>query len=314
MQPIQFSESPGGGFTRPRVSPREVGSLVGLALALVVAASCSTAGSPTAGASASVPAAPSPTPELTAELAAGMCNIPDLVGMEITKTGAPVFWKAAGFSGEVTEVGDTSNWVVAIQSPAYPGTAPCTAGVTVSEGVQATPPVTPSPNPTPAEWSSVPQDALAAACGGTALPYADAYAGTVHPLAVMVDGGASGSYGSGDFDINDKWYTNIGWPSPIQLVVCVTQQYVTLGSCGTYKRSDGVVGKVVRERDVEKVRVIVALTAEVLQSKTFYGSTPACAKNVTIPSDPPPWTISGNMVDLATINDYATAVSTQSAP
>jgi hypothetical protein len=296
-------------------------------LALVVAfvvAGCSGAATapptepPTQRPAATPTAAPPPTPTLPPDT----CTIPDLVGMGITRTGARGFLKDAGFYGGVDEVGDATDWTVAKQLPSYPGTARCGQLVTIYETVVPTPEPTPEPtiepSPTPVGWSSVSREDVAAVCGDTPYPYAAAYAGTIHPLVVVDDEG-DGFYSPADwegaFRINKKWNFNDGWPSPLQLVACVTDDWVVRDSCGTYKRSDGVTGKLNRVREVAKVRVIVALTGELLQTKTFYGSTPACAKTQTMRSgDDPPWTIEGDSVDWDAINTYVTAVSTHPAP
>ena len=180
-----------------------------------------------------------------------------------------------------------------------------------------TPVPTPSPTPvpTPSPVPTVTTQELRFACSkGTPIPATAKYAGTVHPLVVVYHDDKAWILDNDVYDINAKWYGD-DWPGPIQLVVCDSlQKAVRVGSCGSYKRkSDGVVGQIVRYRYTEVVRVVIARTGKTLQSKTYYGSTPACKSTLSIPaSGPPPWKIFGDDVDaVAAINKYATAVSKQ---
>jgi hypothetical protein len=177
-----------------------------------------------------------------------------------------------------------------------------------------TPSPTPVPTPTP-----VPQptraELLAACSKGTPIPEAAKYAGTVHALVVVYSGDTAWILDNDVYDINAKWYSD-DWPGPIQLVVCDgLAQEVKVGSCGTYTRtSDGALGEIVRYRNFEVVRVVVAKTGKTLQSKTFSGNTPTCATSiydVDNRDSNPPWKISGTYADNDGINAYAKAVSTQ---
>lgn len=147
---------------------------------------------------------------------------------------------------------------------------------------------------------------LVSSCGGTPVPGAAEYAGTVHPL-VVVSGGRLAS----PLDINLKWLNGL-WPSPLQLVVCLDAELaVRVESCGSYTRgSDGVVGEVIGYQYAQALRVVVATTGRTLQSRTFYGMTPVCADTLSV-LGPPPWKIYGDHVSADTINQYATSVSTQ---
>ena len=117
------------------------------------------------------------------------------------------------------------------------------------------------------------------------------------------------------YAISNKWYSQT-WGSPIQLVACVgARTIVKIGSCGTYRRkSDGKVGQLIRYKLSITVRIALAKTGKTLQSKTFYGSTPSCTQNVSLPdSHDPPWQEYGSEVDDNAINNYITGVSTQKA-
>ena len=165
---------------------------------------------------------------------------------------------------------------------------------------------------------------LEAACKGTPVPGAAPYAGTIHPLVVLGQNGAGGwlVYGYGTqyafsetYAINNRWF-NESWDSPIQLVVCSNDvQSQKLSSCGNYTRADGVVGEVIPYRDFITVKVIVARTGKLLQSKTFWGKAPTCSNQVQLPAtEKPPWKIYGEAMDTQSggpVDLYATAVSTQ---
>jgi hypothetical protein len=85
---------------------------------------------------------------------------------------------------------------------------------------------------------------------------------------------------------------------------------VKVGSCGYYsRRSDGKNGQVIRYRNAEVVRVVVARTGKTVQSKTVYGSTPTCSDTLDDPGGSPPWRIYGDDVDDTAINKFATTVS-----
>jgi hypothetical protein len=160
-------------------------------------------------------------------------------------------------------------------------------------------------------------DELVAACvTGTPIAGAAKYAGTVHPLVVVQEGNP-GDWLVDDyapyigFDIDNKWVDN-SWPGPIQLVVCIDNSpAVKVDSCGTYTRDDGVTGEVIRYKDANVVRILVASTGKLLQSKTFYGTVADCPTNF-VDVDDPPWSAWGPPPDNdAAFNAYATAVSTQ---
>jgi hypothetical protein len=173
-----------------------------------------------------------------------------------------------------------------------------------------TPPPTPTPVPTP-----TPEEALVAACDGTAVPWAGPYAGKVHPLVVVDTEGLSASYA-----INKKWRDDT-WSSPIQLIVCApdgTDDSVKVGSCGRWKRqSDGVWGELVQYRYKSTIRVVIAETGKTLQRKALYGSVPPCGNapedQYSIPdmNEKPPWHLYGVEVTPSQVQKYATAVSTQ---
>ena len=148
---------------------------------------------------------------------------------------------------------------------------------------------------------------LVNACGGTPVPGAAPYAGTVHPLVVV----AGGQISVAAFTINGKWVGGL-WPGPVQLVVCVDAETAAqVASCGSYTRgSDGASGEVLAYTYSQAVRVYVATTGKWLQSQTFTGSAPTCAQTLSV-AGPPPWKIYGPHVSADTINTYATQVSTQ---
>jgi hypothetical protein len=161
------------------------------------------------------------------------------------------------------------------------------------------------------------EDQLAAVClsPGVPIPEAAVYAGDLHPLVVVFQqGGDPTGWDLSKYlpyDINTQYYSDL-WPSPIQLVVCVGQSQVRVDSCGTYKRADdGVVGQVIRYKQANTVRVIVAATGKVLTSKTFYGTLPDCAASIDLWSDGPPWSIWGDSAADDVINAYAVTASTQ---
>lgn len=180
---------------------------------------------------------------------------------------------------------------------------------------------TPTPVPTPTPLPPVTEDQLMAACDGTPIPGAAKYVSGVHPLIIVYDSNFSGSGAPEwaidkdpyyNYPINAQWYQGL-WTGPIQLVVCVpAEKPVKVSSCGNYKRdSDGKVGAVITYKYGETVRVVVAATGKVLQSTTIYGSSPSCAKSFPDPGASPPWRVYGSDPSDATINKYATTVSTQ---
>jgi len=168
---------------------------------------------------------------------------------------------------------------------------------------------TPTPVPTPPMLTD---EQLAGACSWAAVPGAAKYSGKVHPLVVaFADNGWYVDAGY-RYSINSNWYTQT-WSGPIQLIVCVGPRTVhKIGSCGTYKSASGQVGTLYRYKFSETVRVAYATTGKTLQSKTFYGSTPACGKQVHLDDNhAPPWQVYGTEVSDSAVNAYATAVSTQ---
>ncbi len=181
-------------------------------------------------------------------------------------------------------------------------------------GTHATP--TPTPEPTTTPEPTATEDALVAACSGTPVPGAAPYAGKVHPL-VVVDTWAD--WIDASYAINKKWRDG-KWTSPVQLVVCAPDPQkakVRVGSCGrTWKRTDGVVGELVRYRYKSTLRVVVASTGKTLQSKVLLGSIPPCGGSASKYSSldlsvKPPWKIFGFEVTDSQVSKYATAVSTQ---
>ena len=105
------------------------------------------------------------------------------------------------------------------------------------------------------------------------------------------------------------------WQGPIQLVLCHDSvvEAVRIGSCGSYVReSDGKVGQMIRYRQRDRVRVVVALSGKTLKTKTFLGPMPPpCGPSL---SDlafylPPPWHAVGDPVPTETIDAYAKSVA-----
>jgi hypothetical protein len=178
---------------------------------------------------------------------------------------------------------------------------------------------TPRPSPSSGPWSSgwggwygsVPDggvtEYLVAACSdGTPVPGAAPYAGSVHPLLVidMYPGQLAYVAINRDFPGPYGW----SWASPLQLVVCVERDEKRVESCGQYK-SGSEVHEVYRDQATATIRVIEAVTGEVLQQKVLKNPAPKCPKKF--------WTTSGNWVLVDPVTDeqvdtYATSVSTQS--
>lgn len=185
----------------------------------------------------------------------------------------------------------------------------------------------PTPTPTPAPTA---EDQLAAACEGEPVPWAAPYAGKVHPL-VVVD--TDWLYTVGTIldrrplaeDIVQEWYAINGnwlkgaWTGPmIQLVVCDPgdTDVVKVDSCGKYTRkSDGVTGKLLRYKWTKKIRVVVAATGEILQTKVIAGKVDKCPGSYSSSygtlSGKPPWELQKHEVTNEQINAYAVAVSKQ---
>jgi hypothetical protein len=182
-------------------------------------------------------------------------------------------------------------------SPAAATPVPTSAVTTApTPAPTATPTPTPTPVrlPTPAEVPTpvpspttppVPQpsdDELIAACAaGTPVPGAAPYAGTLHPLVVVYTDGlqwwVDDDATSRPYDVDNKWIDD-AWPSSVQLVACQDNRLeVKADSCGTYTRQrDGVTGEVIRYKEAQTVRILVAKTGKLLQSQTYYGSLPDC--------------------------------------
>jgi hypothetical protein len=206
-----------------------------------------------------------------------------------------------------------STSIAAVTSPQTPV---ATIEITLEPTLEPTPEITPEPTPEVTYPPILNDYDLMAECpgGGMALPGADPYGGSVHPLAVLRPDTGDAAWNIPDtYDINQKWTYN-GWDSPIQLVVCAGKQSaVKVSTCGTYKAAEsGKVGQLIRYKQRIIVKVIVAQTGKVLQTKTLYGTTPSCSKNVSIPwGQSPPWKIYGKDVSDSAINNYAVAVSTQ---
>ena len=190
----------------------------------------------------------------------------------------------------------------------------------VANGLKPTaaPTPQPTPEPTPEPTATIPTasvDELELACKGTPVPEADAYASSLHPMVVArqstnINGWALDTAN----ELTLKW-DNGTWLSPIQLVACISDEVdMKVGSCGSYRRfSDGKVGTVVRYHQAITVKIVVAKTGKVIQSKSFYGTTPKCSSQVEISSDPPPWKIYGGYPSDAAISSWILAVSTQKA-
>ena len=179
-----------------------------------------------------------------------------------------------------------------------------------------TPPPTPfrKPTPTPVPAPTIPSSYwLWQVCSGHPLSGSPAYSGAVHPLVVAeVDYSGTWTASLYDFPINNNWY-NGKWTKPLQLVVCVgAEKNIKVRSCGRYTRSsDGKVGYIYTYKQSLTVKVMFAKTGKALQSKTFYGSAPACTQWMTIDSTPPPWKVTGSYPSTSAINNWATGVSTQ---
>jgi hypothetical protein len=177
----------------------------------------------------------------------------------------------------------------------------------------ASPTATPSPSPTP----GVTFDQISGMCAKAApIPAATKYGGKLHPLMLVneiTDGWMVDASGI-RYAIDQKWLAG-EWANDLQLILCVgSEGSQNMGACsGSYKREgDGVVGKVVRYRFYQKIRVMVASTGKTLQSKTLYGSTPKCSGSVSIPATAPaPWHIYGSEITDSSVNKYAVSVSTQ---
>jgi hypothetical protein len=180
--------------------------------------------------------------------------------------------------------------------------AGCTGAPAASVAVEEPAVVsTPTPEPTPSPWWKW---ASAICRHGTAVPGAEPYAGSIHPLIVY---DADDEYGfSINGDLPDGAWP---WQSPIQLVVCADHEHAKASSCGLYKTQDGVVGKVVRYQDRVTIRVVVAATGKVLQKKVLTHPIPKCPKTITY-SLIPTWEVT-NEVTNEQIDDYATNVSKQ---
>ncbi len=195
-------------------------------------------------------------------------------------------------------------------APTATPTLPPTPAPTPAPTAPPTPVPTPTPEPTPVPISDLDLELV---CHGSALPQAAKYGGKSHPLVVVEQWGSTDGWKLTSHDINDNWLDQTWAGSDIQLVACVEwQKSVKVSVCGTYKRaSDGKIGKVTRYKEAIVVRVRVARTAKVLQTKTIYGTVPACGQSVGLPSTAPPWKIYGRDVPASAINKYAVAVSTQ---
>jgi hypothetical protein len=145
-------------------------------------------------------------------------------------------------------------------------------------------PPTPDPTPTPLAGPTV--DQLVAACGGKAVPGADAYGGDMHPL-VVVEGGAISSE---DYVMNLD-YVQGNLPSPIQLVICVDRnKFQKVKDCGTVMRTwsflAGGAGGTISTReglvlwqDTQPVRVVLAKTGKTLSKQTLLGERLTCANS-----------------------------------
>ena len=138
------------------------------------------------------------------------------------------------------------------------------------------------------------------------MPGAAPYAGSVHPLLVI----DMDDWSTIDVAINRGFpYPIWSWPSPIQLVVCVTRQEKKVGSCGLYK-SGSEVHEVIRKQGRATVRVIEAATGRALQKKVLTNAAPKCPKKFT--ATPGYWVLVEPVTDKQ-INRYAGSVSKQPA-
>lgn len=177
----------------------------------------------------------------------------------------------------------------------------------VASRATSAPTLEPTPEPTPTDVEE-----LVAACHGKPVPWAARYAGRVHPLVVAGPwGGDAWDWFPDIIDINQKWRDDEWTSSMIQLVVCPGKDEEGPDrSCGRYTRGDGVTGELTVLRVKQRIRVIVAKTGKVLQTKALYGG--GCPSTASVPlGADPPWFIRGDSVTPEQINRYATAVSKQ---
>lgn len=194
---------------------------------------------------------------------------------------------------------------------------PIAAVPTERAGAAPTPADTSGPQPTPTLSEAA---LLLGACFGRAVPDTAPYAGKTHPL-VVANAAVSGSWNRiwENIAINERWTTG-EWPlSRIQLVLCPRiRDAKRVDSCGTYTRTDGVAGEIVRYREVLTIRVVVATTGQTLQAKTLLGEVEPCLSKYTsldaislLLDDEPPWHVDGPAVTEDQIDEYATSVSRQ---
>jgi len=188
-------------------------------------------------------------------------------------------------------------------TPSQPTPTPTPTAVATEATPAPTP--TPAPEPTPSDV-----DELVAACHGKAVPWAARYAGTVHPLVVAGPwGGDAWDWFPDVIDINQKWRDDEWTSAMIQLVVCPGRDEEGPDrSCGRYTTSDGVTGELTVLRVKQRIRVIVARTGKVLQTKALYGGGCPSTASISLGADPP-WFTRGDSVTPEQINRYAISVS-----
>lgn len=173
----------------------------------------------------------------------------------------------------------------------------------------STPVPTPRPTATPTKAPALelPIAQLSAACNhAKGIAAAGKYAGHTHPLVDLYNnnGWSVSGYASGG-----KWLLT-PLTAPIQLIACEgAEKTVRQGSCGTWKRSDGVMGEVVRYRYAVNVQILFARTGKTLSSKTLYGSSVACDSSWWTDDINPPWRIYGGHVDTNAVSNYEAAAS-----
>jgi hypothetical protein len=113
----------------------------------------------------------------------------------------------------------------------------------------------------------------------------------------------------GSLSVNDEWYVDGGF-SRVQLILCAELRDEKVGSCGDYRREDGVVGEVIRYRRVVALTVRVARTGDVIKSHTIKGKAPTgCPDTLTLSVGS--WGLYGDYVSGDVVDEYARAVSRQ---
>jgi hypothetical protein len=193
--------------------------------------------------------------------------------------------------------------------------AGCSGAEPAAPARTAPPSLAPSPSPGPwssgwmgfvSMWDGGVPDVLMKTCDdGTPVPGAAPYAGAVHPLLVMDED----QWDFANVDVNRDFPGAYGWswPSPLQLVLCVTRDDKEVGSCGLYT-SGGKVHEVTRDEARATIRVVEAATGATLQTKVLKNAAPKCPKTFT--STPGYWVLVDPVTDEE-VDTYAATVTTQ---